>query len=140
MPSPHRRIGLVVDEPVASILRLFRERAESTLPEARVARLAVVEGALIEALVKVAASDAQERERAAELVAQVRALVPDLPLTGQIKDELLESLDRSRTRPSMTERRQRQFALLRNAARPSGGQTAQDLADTFDAFERLPAR
>lgn len=130
----------MVDEPVDSVLRLFREQAESTLPEARVARLAVVEGALIEALVKVAASDADERDRAAELVARVRELIPDLPLTGQIKGELLESLSRCRTRPSLAERRRRQFALLRNAEKPSEGQTAQDLADTFDAFERLPAR
>jgi hypothetical protein len=140
MPSPHRRIGLVVDEPVDGILGLFREGMESVTPEAKLARMAVLEGALVEALVKAAGSDRPERERAAELVALAKELVPDLPLSGQVKDELLVALSRAAARPAPSERRRRQLALLRAAGRPSDGQTAQDLAETFDAFERLPVR
>lgn len=140
MPTAHRRIGLVVDDTVDSVLHLVREGAERTLPEATIARKAVLEGGLVEAMVKIAASNTAERERAAELVARVKALVPVLPLSRQIKDELLESLSRAETRPSLAERRRRQLALLRDAEEPAHGQTAQDLAETFDAFERLPAR
>jgi len=140
VPSPHRRIGLVVDEPVDSILRLFRDGAEPALPEARIARLAILEGALVEALLKVATGEGNDRGRAAELVGQVRDMLPSLPLSGQIKDELLDVLRRAEARPSLPERRRRQLELLRRSSAPSGGQTAQDLADTFDAFERVPVR
>ncbi|HEY6757983.1 MAG TPA: hypothetical protein VI318_00775 [Baekduia sp.] len=141
MPSPHRRVGLVVDDLVGGILDLFRERAEPAVPAAKIARRAVVKGALVEATLKVARSDAPQRERAAELVAGLAALVPGLPLPGLVKDELLESLSRSDTAPSRAERRRRQLALVRSAGKPEDdSQTAQDLAETFDAFERLPAR
>jgi len=140
VPSPHRRIGLVVDEPVDSVLHLFREDAEPALPEARIARLAILEGALVEVLVKVANGNGNDRERAAELVAQIREMLPSLPLTGRIKDELLDSLRRADAGPSLPERRRRQLELLRTASAPSSGQTAQDLAESFDAFERGPVR
>jgi len=140
VPSPHRRVGLIVDESVDSVLHLFREAAPSTLPEARIVRRAVVEGGLIEALVNLAASPGAQREQAARIVAQVRELVPSLRLNGQIKEELLEALSRAEARPPVAERRRRQLALIREAADPGDRQTAQDLADTFDAFERIPAR
>jgi hypothetical protein len=141
MPSPHRRIGLVVDEPVDDVLDLFRERTQERLPEARIARMAVVEGALVEATMKLArSSDARDRDRAAHLVAGLEEIVPDLPLPGLLKDELLASLREARSRPSRAERRRRQLALVRSAERRPTGQTAQDLADTFDAFERMPSR
>jgi hypothetical protein len=141
MPSPHRRVGLVVDDLVGGILDRFRERADPALPEAKIARMAVVAGALVEATLKVAQSDTPDRERAAELVAGLTALVPDLPLPGLVKDELLELLNRSDTGPSRAERRRRQLALLPGVKKPEDdSQTAQDLAETFDAFGRLPAR
>lgn len=140
MPSPHRRIGLVVDEPVDMVLELFRRGGHPSSPDARLARSAVMEGALVEALVTVANGNARERDRAIELIAEIRELLPSLPLSGKIQDELLDLLRRADGRPSLPERRRRQFELLRRAGSPSGGQTAQDLADTFDAFERVPAR
>lgn len=62
-----------------------------------------------------------------------------LPLTQQVKAELLATLERVDRKPSADERRRRQLAYL-GEAQPRGRQTAQDLADTFDAFERVPAR
>jgi len=44
---------------------------------------------------------------------------------------------RAEARPSLAERRRRQVVLLRQAEKPPNGQTAQDLAETFDAFERV---
>jgi len=67
-------------------------------------------------------------------------MLPSLPLSGRIKDELRDSLRRADARPSLPERRRRQLELLRKASAPSSGQTAQDLAETFDAFERVPVR
>jgi hypothetical protein len=140
MPSPHRRIGLVVDEPVDRALDLIRERAKEGVPEATAARQAVLEGALVEALLKLAMSDHADREQAADLIARVRELVPSLPLTAQIRLELLESLAPAQSRPSLAERRRRQLELLARPEVSEDAQTAQDLAETFDAFERLPSR
>ena len=140
MPSPHRRIGLIVDEPVDSALDLIRERAKGAVPEARAARQAVLEGALVEALLKLAMSDDAEHEEAAKLIARVRELVPTLPLSRQVRLELVESLAPAPSRPSLAERRRRQLELLAKPEVSEDAQTAQDLADTFDAFERLPPR
>lgn len=130
----------MVDDPVNGILDLFRERIPTPLPEAKIARMAMVEGALVEAMMKVAGGDTPDRERAAELVAGLTKIVPDLPLPGLVKDELLEALQRAEAGPSRAERRRRQLALVRGHEASRTGQTAQDLADTLDAFERVPSR
>jgi hypothetical protein len=141
MPSPHRRVGLIVDEPVDSVLRLFPQASAPSISEAGIVRRAVLEGGLVEALVRLAAGNSAQQERAALVVEQVRELMPSLRLDTKIKEELLESLGRVEARPSLEERRRRQLALMRDAKPPTeGAQTAADLADTFDAFARLPAR
>jgi len=139
VPSSHRRIGLVVDESVNEVLNIFRESSPAPMPDATIARKAVLEGALVEMMFKLAGGHAHESELAAEIVARIRELVPSLDLTGEAKDEITELLDRTASRESRDERRLRQRALLHQPVGESG-QTAQDIADTFDAFERLPVR
>lgn len=139
MPTNHRRIGLVVDEPVDRVMDLYRDQAKPALRDAAIARHLVLSGSLVEAMVKLAHGDTTEHERAAEIVARLKELVPDLQLPNEVKTQLLETLSRTSERRSLAERRSRQFALIRGAGRPDG-QTAQDLAETFDAFERVPAR
>lgn len=138
MPTSHRRIGLIVDEPLDRALDLFRGPDE-TIPEAAVARRAVIEGALLASIVQLAAGNGVVQDRAAHLIAQVRELLPALALDKQLLALALEQLGRVEDRPAAAERRRRQFALLEEPPAP-GAQSAQDLADTLDAFERLPAR
>lgn len=99
----------------------------------------MLEGALVEAMVKTAVGNGAQSERAAEIVLSARDLLPALPLSDQLKEVLLVYLGRVQERPSRAERRRRQFALLGKEPRPTDRQTAQALADAFDAFERLPA-
>jgi hypothetical protein len=135
MPNPHRRVGLVVDETVASALHVFRGEA---LPEAAVLRRAVLEGSVVEAIAKAAAGNGPEQERAAELMASLRALLPSLGLDGHLERAVSANLGHAIESIGLSERRRRQFALLE--ARPeSAAQSAQDLADSLDAFERWTA-
>jgi hypothetical protein len=140
VPSPHRRVGVIVDEPVDSVLHLFRETVEPTVSESRIARMAVLDGAMFAAIIKLASGHGAQRERAADLVTRMKAMLPALPLDRQVKNELLESLERVDPRPSLAERRRRQLALLSDVKQPELGQTAQDIAEMFDAFERHPAQ
>ncbi len=92
----------------------------------------------MEAIIAVASGGGADSARAVDLVVGVRSLLPDLPLPGQAKAELMVSLNRALVTPSASERKLRQLALLEEP-HVEIGQTAQDLADTFDAFERLPS-
>lgn len=139
MPSPHRRIGLVVDDPVDSALRLFRVSAEPSAPEARLVRSAVLEGAMIEAAVQMARGTSSRRGDAVEVLRRFAELLPELPLDAAVKAELIAGLERVKDEPSRDERRSRQLAYLKQA-KPRQRQTAQDIADTFDAFESVPVR
>jgi hypothetical protein len=129
---------LVIDDAVDDAMGLFRSRPEAPTAEAAVIRLAVMEGTLMEAIIAVASGGGADSARAVDLVVGVRSLLPDLPLPGQAKAELMVSLNRALVTPSASERKLRQLALLEEP-HVEIGQTAQDLADTFDAFERLPS-
>lgn len=66
--------------------------------------------------------------------APLRTATIGVRTAGSVRDML--SVDERR---SLTERRRRQLALLSKEPAPDR-QTAQDLADVLDAFERLPRR
>lgn len=137
MPSSHRRIGLVVDEPVEGALKVLRKGAESPLPEATLARRAVFEGAAFEAIQRAVAGGGENGQRAGEIVAQIREILPRLELPHAVLAGLLEALDRSVDSWSSEERRRRQLALL-SSPNPYG-EAALAYAEQFDDLERLPS-
>lgn len=139
MPSPHRRIGLVIDEDMDSALDIFRDasRAEPA-PEASLARRAVFEGTLIEALMKVATHASGGQERAAALLHELREMLPTLRLPEAVTADLEEALGRVTEGQAIEERKRRQIASL---SEPNPyGRAALELTDTFDALESLPPR
>jgi len=135
MPSPHRRIGLVADEQIESALKIFR-RAAGAAPDASLARSAVLEGALVEALMTAAERGSGDQERAAVLVRELRELLPALRLPAAVHDHLAERLERAVERRTGEERRRRQLELIGSPNRY--GQAALDYADSFDADDTLP--
>lgn len=132
MPSHHPRVGLVVDEPVASALDFLREVEDA--PDARLVRRAVFEGVLIEALVQAANAGSASRDRAGHLLAELREFVPHLPAAMQA--DLLEVFEQGLEEAASQERRRRQREAI-GLANPHG-RAALDYADTFDAIDSLP--
>ena len=135
MPSPHRRIGLVADEDIQSALKIFRQAAGAA-PDASLARSAVLEGALVEALMTAAERGSGDHERAAVLVRELRELLPALRLPAVVHDNIAERLDRAVKTRAGEERRRRQLELI-GSPNPYGP-TALDYADSFDADDTLP--
>ena len=132
MPSRHSRIGLVVDESVASALSFLREVEQA--PDARLVRRAVFEGALIEAVVEAAGGRSASRDRAGDLLAELREFVPRLPAPMQA--DLLELFEQGLAEAASDERRQRQREAI-GLPNPHG-RAALDYADTFDAVDSVP--
>ncbi|MEJ7817613.1 MAG: hypothetical protein WKF49_02965 [Thermoleophilaceae bacterium] len=135
MPSPHRRIGLVVDEGVESALTIFRQASE-TAPDASLVRTAVLEGALIEALMTAAQRGDGDQEQAAVLVKRLRDLLPALGLPAVVRANLAGRLDRAVDTRTSEQRRHRQLELI-GSPNPYGT-AALDYADSFDADDVLP--
>jgi hypothetical protein len=136
MPSPHRRIGLVVDEDIESALRVFRQASDSA-PEASLVRSAVLEGAMIEALVAAAAEPGdRDQERAAAVVGELRELLPALGLPAVVGSNIAGRLDRAVETRTGEERRRRQLELI--SSPNTHGRAALDHADSFDADDALP--
>lgn len=135
MPSPHRRIGLIVDEDMESALEIFRHTAGAA-PEATLARSAVLEGVMVEALMTAAEGASGHQERAAILVRELRELLPALRLPAVVHDNLAGRLDRAIETRTGEERRRRQLELI-GSPNPSG-RAALDYADSFDADDTLP--
>jgi hypothetical protein len=135
MPSPHRRIGLVVDEDIESALRIFRQASE-TAPEASLVRRAVLEGSLIEALMTAAKRGDGDQERAAVLVGELRELLPALGLPAVVHANLADRLDRAVETRMGEKRRHRQLDLI-GSPNPYG-RAVLDHADSFDADDVLP--
>lgn len=136
MPSAHRRIGLVVDEPVQGALEVLRKGVEAPLPEATLARRAVFEGAAFEAIQRAVSAGGENGRRAGEIVALIRRLLPTLELPHAVRADILDALNRSLEEWSREERRRRQLALL-SSPNPYG-EAALAYAEQFDDLERLP--
>lgn len=137
MPSPYRRIGLVVDEDMDSALDIFRDSSrEQPTPEASLARRAVFEGTLIEALMKVAGRASSGQPRAAALLAELRDVLPTLQLPKAAAADLEEALARVTEAHALEDRRRRQLALL-ESPNPYG-RAALEYAEDFDGLDSLP--
>ncbi len=135
MPSRHRRIGLVVDDDIDSALRIFRDASRSSTPDASLARAAVFEGALVEALMA-AAGGSDRQDRAAVLLEELHDLLPMLRLPDPVRAHLAEALGRAAESQTREVRRRRQIELI-SSPNPHGRATS-DYADTFDALDTLP--
>lgn len=134
MPSSHRRIGLVVDEDVGTALALLRGRADSSFPDARLVREAVLDAILVERLV--AAAELARDERAAAVVEELRALLPTLELPEAVLRHLMQTLDTASKPVTRDERRRRQLALI-DSPNPYG-RAALDYTNSVDAFDEAP--
>jgi hypothetical protein len=137
MPSPHRRVGLVVDEEMSEALSALREQADEDLPQAGLARRAVFEGVALAAIVHEARSASGHREAARRLLHDMRALLESVRLPAAVRVGVLEEIDRVGADEARQERRRRQRALLR--APDPHGLTALHVSDTLDAFDADPA-
>ena len=90
MPSPHPRIGLVVDEQMSEALRVLREPTDEDLPQAGLARRAVFGGVALGAIVHEARSASGHRDAALRLLHDLRALLQSVRLPSAVRTGLLE--------------------------------------------------
>lgn len=137
MPSAHRRVGLVLDETMSSAFATLREHAGPALPEAGLARKAVLEGTAFSALLREAATPSATQADAQRLLRDLRELLATMRLPPQVKATVLEEIDRASRRTGIRERRQRQLAVL-DSPDPYG-RAALDVTESIDAFDRHPA-
>ncbi|HVE68104.1 MAG TPA: hypothetical protein VNB64_05935 [Solirubrobacteraceae bacterium] len=136
MPTPFRRIGLVLDQEVDGALELFREGVNEEVPQASLARRAVFEGALVQALVLLARQRSPAQARAAAVVREMRELLPSLSLPREATDDLTEVLAGVAQDDESEARRQRQRTLLES---PNlHGAAALSHAEDFDLLDSVP--
>lgn len=136
VPSPHHRVGLLLDEDMSSALAVVREHVGPSVSQAGLARKAVFEGVALEAVLREATTRSAGQETALRLLRDMRALLEILTLPRLVKAGVIEELDRVSHDTDVQQRRLRQRALL-NSPNPHG-RAALDLKETFDAFERQP--
>ncbi|MEZ5122019.1 MAG: hypothetical protein R2736_10665 [Solirubrobacterales bacterium] len=135
MPSPHKRMGLVLDEPMRDALDTVRSRVPAPSQSA-LARLAVFEGAALNAVLD-AASSAGDRD-AIDAMRALRRVLSDLEtLPVAVKADVLVEIDRAIADSGVTDRRRRQLALLR--APSAHGRAALAARERLEAFDPLDA-
>ena len=133
MPTTNRRIGLVVDETVDGALAALRAERRD-LPDAALARTAVLESAVFSALVREARStDRVRREESQRILALVRGLLPSLGLPDRVAAEVRRSLETTEAAEALDRRRAKQRALL--AAPDRFGAAILEETERFDALE-----
>jgi hypothetical protein len=137
MPTPHRRIGLVLDEGMSSAFDMLREQAGPALPEAGLARKAVYDGVALSAVLHAATTRTSSQEAARQLLRDMRALLRTMSLPMDVRTAVLEEIDRASADAGVQERRRRQLALL-ESPNPYGRATL-DVTDSIDALDREPA-
>lgn len=126
MPSPHSRVGLVVDEPMERTLAWLASRRPEDPARASVARRAVFEGAVFEAVLT--APETQE------LADAIRRALDGLDLPEDVLAAVRSQLDQAGTARERELRRARQRALLLDDG-PADGATAQDIVDSIEALD-----
>ncbi|HWT92294.1 MAG TPA: hypothetical protein VN238_04810 [Solirubrobacteraceae bacterium] len=136
MPSPHTRIGLVVDEDVSAALSVMREQAGDDVPQAGLARRAVFDGAALAAVIREARGASARRDAAQRLLQDLRALLEGVPLPDAVLANVLEEIDRAGTDEERQERRRRQRTLLRSS--DPHGLTALRISDAIDDLDADP--
>jgi hypothetical protein len=108
MPTSHRRLGLVVDEPMKEVLGALREEAQDAA-ESTLARRAVFGGA---ALTEVIRASADDPAAASAVQAMREALRNVRTLSDAVKMPVMEELDAAQAAAGPVERRERQRRML----------------------------
>jgi hypothetical protein len=133
MPSPHPRIGLVLDAGLRDALDVLRRRGELSQPQAALARRAVFEGALLEAILLEACSDSPTGAAALAVLREIREIVGQLSMPRSVADAVIDEIDRVTDRARARERRARQLALV-ESPNPHG-RAALEVAERIDALD-----
>jgi hypothetical protein len=135
MPSAYRRVGLVIDSPVAKALGVLNRSAHEPTAEASLARRAVIEGAALDAVIQ-AARLGGSPDALVALVALQQALAGlDDNLFEDITGQVLREIEQALADAGVAARRTRQRALLSSAGPPS--EVALDLKERLDAHDPL---
>lgn len=125
MPSPHPRIGLVVDQEMSEALAAFEGSLDEELPRAGLVRRAIFDGVAFQAIVR--------RISAAEPLGDLRSLMETAQLPEAVRSAVLRELDHATVEDAKRERRRRLLELLRTP--DPYGLTALHVSDTIDAFD-----
>jgi hypothetical protein len=134
MPSPHSRVGLVVDEPMERTLAWLASRRPEDPARASVARRAVFEGAALEAILRELTVDSALAFEAPKVVAAFLRAIEQLDLPEEVLTAVRSQLDHVGTVQTRELRRARQRALLLDGA-PADGPTAQDIVDSIETLD-----
>ncbi len=126
---------MVVDDDMEAALGAVRAHwGTAVVQDARLAREAVFEGAVLSALIGAAgAAGGEERVRASGVLATLREVLPTLSLPQTVVKIVTEKLDVADGERAAAERRDRQLALL-GASNPHG-RAALDFAEGYDAVD-----
>ncbi|HET6508212.1 MAG TPA: hypothetical protein VFG42_15580 [Baekduia sp.] len=134
MPSPHSRVGLVVDEPMERTLDWLASRRPEDPARASVARRAVFEGAVLEAMLRELTVDGALALEAPRVVAAFLRVIDGLDLPADVLAAVRSQLDNAGAAQQRELRRARQRALLLSGA-PADGPTAQDIIDSIETLD-----
>ncbi|WP_155891960.1 hypothetical protein [Conexibacter woesei] len=139
MPSPHPRVGLVVDEAMDRTLTRLAGRRPGDVARAGVARWAIFEGEIFEAVLEQMAraelhGDATPADPRATFEVAIRQAIDTLDLPQDVVDRVRAQLDHASVVQHRALRRRRQLALL-DTTRPSPGLTAQDVVDDIETAD-----
>jgi hypothetical protein len=139
MPSPHPRVGLVVDEAMDRTLTQLAGRRPGDAARAGVARWAVFEGAIFEAVLEQMARaelhlDVTSADPRATFAAAIENAIDTLDLPQDVADRVRAQLDHASIAQHRALRRRRQLALL-DTAPPSPSLTAQDVVDDIETAD-----
>jgi hypothetical protein len=133
MPSPHPRVGLVIDEAMDRTLTRLAARRSRDAARAGVARWAIFEGAIFEAyLEQLALADVHGTPVDAR--AALEAAITTLDVPQDVLDEVRAQLDHASLVQERAERRRRQLALL-DAGEVASGPTAQDVIEDIETAD-----
>jgi hypothetical protein len=133
MPSPHPRVGLVVDEALDRTLARLAERRPQDAARAGVARWAIFEGAIFEAYLEQLALADVRGTAPTDPRATLEAAIATLDLPQDVLDGVRVQLDHASLVQERAERRRRQLALLHAGTPP--GPTAQDVIDSIESAD-----
>lgn len=122
---------------MSSAFSALREQLGVELPEATLARRALIDGVAFGAVLREANSQSASKDVAQEIIQSMRNLMESLTLPPIVKTTVIAEIEQVRQEVSVAERRRRQRALLRSP-NPHG---AAALAQTayFDAFDQQTA-
>jgi hypothetical protein len=134
MPSPHTRVGLVVDEPMERTLTWLASRRPEDPARASVARRAVFEGAALEAILRELTVNSTLALEAPNVIAAFLRVIEGLDLPEEVLVAVRSQLDHAGTAQERELRRARQRALLLDETQ-ADGPTAQDIVDSIEVLD-----